>query len=375
MTHLGILGAGQLGAYLCRSARTLEIETTVFAQSESETAVSIADHVIYGEIEISDQLNRLISQCDVVTFEKEDISVEVLDYLSEAVRTGNLIVAPNVDTLLLLQNKAKQKTWLVENGFPTAPFIIPGGDTSYSDIQEQVGTTFVLKTQRGGYDGLGVKVVKTAADAQPFHDVPTIAEVYVEHKRELAVLVARNAEGQSVVYPTMEMFFNDHGNVLRHILCPANIPQELTARATKLAVDLIDGLGGVGVFAVELFLVDEQLLVNEISPRVHNAGHLTIEAQPTSQFEQHVRATCGLPFGPVSATDAGAMINLLYEPNLDTAWRNGSDIHSPEADTHIHWYNKDAARPLRKMGHLTATGPSGTAALDTAERYLQRITT
>ena len=375
MTHLGILGAGQLGAYLCRAARPLQVETTVFAEKANETAVPIADHVIIGEIEINDQLKQLIRQCDVVTFEKEDISVEVLNYLAQAVQAGELIVAPKVDTLLLLQNKAKQKTWLVEKGFPTAPFIIPTSELSFNDIQEQVGSTFVLKTQRGGYDGLGVKVVRTAADAKPFADVPTIAEVFIEHKRELAVLVARNANGESVVYPTMEMFFNEKGNVLRHILCPANISPELAAAATKLGTDLIDGLAGVGVFAVELFLQGEELLVNEISPRVHNAGHLTIEAQPTSQFEQHVRATCALPFGPVSPTDAGAMINLLYEENLDAAWRNGSDVSSPEQDTYAHWYNKDAARPLRKMGHITATGESAAAALATAERYLQRITT
>ncbi len=375
MTHLGILGAGQLGAYLCRAARPLNIETTVFAERANETAVPLADHVIYGDIEINDALKQFISQCDVVTFEKEDISVEALNYLAEAVQAGKLTVAPNVNTLLLLQNKAKQKTWLVEKGFPTAPFIIPANTQSFSDIQKHVGLPFVLKTQRGGYDGLGVKVVRTEADAKPFAEVPTIAEVFIEHKRELAVLVARNVKGESVVYPTMEMFFNEKGNVLRHILSPANISAELSEAATKLAIDLIDGLEGVGVFAVELFLQDGELLVNEISPRVHNAGHLTIEAQPTSQFEQHVRATCALPFGPVSPTDAGAMINLLYEDNLETAWRKGSDFHSPAQDTFEHWYNKDAARPLRKMGHITATGESADAALATAERHLQRITT
>lgn len=373
MTHLGILGAGQLGAYLCRAAKPMGIETTVFAESPKETAVSLADNVLMGSIEINQELEQLIASCDVVTFEKEDISVEVLQHLKKAVAAGELIVAPDVDTLLLLQNKAKQKTWLVESGFPTAPFIIPSSNQSFADIQAEVGTTFVLKTQRGGYDGLGVKVVRSAADLEPFSGVPTIAEVLIDQKRELAVLVARNAKGESVVYPTMEMFFNERGNVLRHIVCPAEVSASIADTATKLAIDLIDDLQGVGVFAVELFLQDGKLLVNEISPRVHNAGHLTIEAQPTCQFEQHVRATCGLPFGPVSPTDAGAMINLLYEESLDDAWRNGSDISSPEANTFMHWYNKDTARPLRKMGHLTATGASAQEALATAETYLQRI--
>ncbi len=374
MTHLAVLGAGQLGAYLCRAARDLGVRTTLLAQKPSDTAVPLADDVVYGNLEANASLQQVIDACDVVTFELEDIPVASLELLASCEAAGQIKVAPSVDVMLLIQNKAKQKRWLVDHGFATAPFIVPQPDQSVADIEQEVGTPFVLKTQRGGYDGLGVKVVRTAADAAPFDGIPTIAEKFVEPRREFAVLAVRDWQGQTVVYPCVEMFFNAKGNVLRHVVSPANVADKVARLAAKMAEDIVTALAGVGVFAVEFFLQSEQLLVNEISPRVHNTGHLTIEAQPTSQFEQHVRAVCGQPFGPIN-DNPGAMINLLCEPELESACRVGRGISTPTDQTFVHWYDKEVLRPMRKMGHITATGTSGADALATAERYLQRLMT
>ncbi len=373
MTHLGIIGAGQLGAYLCYAAQELGIQTTVLAQHPKETAASVADNLLVGTVGVNDSLQRLIQGCDVVTFEKEDIPAVVLETLRDAEHKGLVRVAPGIDTIRLIQNKAEQKRWLVSHGFPTARFSVFDSALDVNDAQVQLGMPFVLKTQCGGYDGIGVKIVTRLEDTVAFADIPTIGEEYVGDKRELAVLVARNTAGEVTVYPCVEMFFDTRSNVLRKVVSPAQLPVSTAAAATKLGQDIVEALAGVGVFAIELFLREDELLVNEISPRVHNTGHLTIEAQPTSQFEQHLRAICDLPLGKVNQQAAGAMINLLYEPKLATACKNGAGIYQSAHGTYVHWYNKACNRQMRKMGHITATAGNSAIALQSAERCFQAL--
>ena len=363
--RIGILGAGQLGGYLCIAARKLGLESAVLAGSDTEMAASLADQVILESTDgLSDAL-QLADQCDVIVFEKEDVQPAVLEALRDQEQAGNVRISPSVDTLLLLQNKALQKRWLSDQGFPTAQYIEIAPDASGNDIRSAVGSPFVVKTERGGYDGLGVRVIREGDNDDNLGAIPSIAERYIGDRRELAVLVVREHNGDALSYPAVEMVFDPVGNLLRTIVAPANVSAELASQAQCLAISVIDQLGSVGVFAVELFLTADELLVNEISPRVHNSGHHTLDACPTSQFEQHIRAVMHLPLGAIEPMRPAALINLLCEPPLHHVCCSDQQSVSPETDVFVHWYGKKDLRHLRKMGHMTALA-------DTSERALQR---
>ena len=369
---IGILGAGQLGAYLCRAARQLGLRSSVLASRPDDMAVPLADHVLYGALDDVAQVGRLLDSCDVVTFEREDVPVPVLDLISERVESGRLRVAPGVDTLRLIQNKADQKAWLVDRGIPTAPFLrFDGGLDDRCDIP--FGARYVVKRQRGGYDGLGVAVVKDGIVPQAMADAPCIVEQWVEHEQEIAVLAARNAAGEVAVYPVFAMDFDARGNVLRQVVCPAGLDDRLEGEARELALQVVEALEGVGVFAVEMFVTDAGLLVNEISPRVHNVGHLTIEAFDVSQFELHVRAISALPLLQPRQAHPAAMNNLLYEPELDRACRHRLSVEGQPEGVHVHWYGKSEPRPLRKMGHLTVISVSALQAARRADATIDLL--
>lgn len=363
-TAIGILGAGQLGAYLCRAARQLGLRSVVLASRQDDVAVPLADQVVYGALDDVDNVARLLDHCDVVTFEREDVAPAVLDLIAERARSGRVRVAPGVETLRLIQNKADQKAWLAEHDIPTAPFL--RFDAGISDqCTVPFGPRYVIKRQRGGYDGLGVAVVKDGIVPPAMAGAPCIAEQWVEHEQEIAVLLARNVAGEVAVYPVFAMDFDARGNVLRQVVCPAGLGERLEAQARSLAVRVVEALEGVGVFAVEMFVTESGLLVNEISPRVHNVGHLTIEAFDVSQFELHVRAVSGLPLLEPRQSQPAAMNNLLYEPELDRACRDRMALDGQPEGVHVHWYGKSEPRPLRKMGHLTVVSVS---ALQAARR-------
>lgn len=363
--RVGIVGAGQLGAYLSRAASALGFTTTVLAATPDDVAVSCADRVLFGSSTNRDLLERLARDCDFITFEHEDVAEEALDYLRSVAAEHEAVIAPDVPTMRLLQNKAHQKQWLVEQSFPTAEFRAFDSGLSDVDLVDCFGTQYVIKSQRGGYDGLGVTVVRDGAVPVQFANVPCIVEALVEHKREIAVLVARNRAGECLTYPAFATEFDQTGNVLRQVVCPAGIDADTERAALDLALDVGNRLHGVGVFAVEMFLSGKRLLINEISPRVHNVGHLTIEANQTSQFEQHIRAVTGMPLASTQPLHAAAVMNnLLYEPCIEKAWQAQVMTNAKmqqvrlktEKDVHVHWYGKSQPRYLRKMGHVTALG-------------------
>lgn len=367
--RIGILGAGQLGGYLCIAAKHLGIGSAVLAGSTEEMAAGLADRVILeSEDGIADAL-ELAAACDVIVFEKEDVQPAVLEALRERELAGEIRIAPSVDTLLLLQNKALQKRWLSEQGFPTAEYIEIDPKATGADIRAAVGSPFVVKTERGGYDGLGVRVIGDGDDDSNLGTIPSIAERFIAERRELAVLVVREHNGDSLAYPAVEMVFDPVGNLLRTIVAPANVSADLTAQAQVLATDVIDRLGSVGAFAVELFLTDGALLVNEISPRVHNSGHHTLDACPTSQFEQHLRAVTQMPLGPIEPMRPAALINLLCEPPLHHVCCSDQQSSNPAPDVFVHWYGKKSLRHLRKMGHMTALAETTDQALELAQDY------
>ena len=366
MTRLGIYGAGQLGAYLCAAARSLGFHTTVLAASRHHTAVSLADDAVVAKGRETAAVAELIAKSDVITFEMEDVSASAIRILRNAVEQGLVSVAPSIDALTLLQNKRVQKQWLKQNDFPSAEFVdCPQGVTAV-EIATRLGLPFIQKAYRGGYDGKGVQLVERFDDDSLWTGA-AIAEQYIGEKRELAVLVARRVNGECVVYPVVEMSFDGDGHVLRHALAPAALEADLTQRAQHLARAVVERLEGVGLYAVEMFLTGAgELLINEIAPRVHNSGHLTLEAHATSQYEQHLRAILDLPLGSTAQIRPAAMVNLLQGEYRTPSVAIAPSVMDVQPNTFLYWYGKEGGPRLRKMGHVTCLGEDLDAALRAA---------
>ena len=279
VARIGLIGGGQLGRMMVKAAKRLGCTCVVLDPYPGSPAGQVAGHQIIGGYHDPAKLRELAESCDVVTFELENIDTETLIQLE---REGHRI-NPAPALLSVLQDKLLQKEFLVHNGIPTAEFV----EMPEPELQafESFGFPLVQKARRGGYDGRGVSVMPVAEDFDNHLPVASLVERFVDAKKELAVMVARNQEGECIAYPTVEMCFRPGENVLDLLLCPAAVSAETAAAAEALATRTIDALQGVGVFGVEMFLTrNDQLLVNEIAPRTHNSGHHTIEACITDQF-------------------------------------------------------------------------------------------
>jgi 5-(carboxyamino)imidazole ribonucleotide synthase len=306
VARIGLIGGGQLGRMLVKAAKRIGCTCVVLDPYPMSPAGQVAGHQIIGGYHDPARLRELAESCDVVTYELEDIDTETLIQLE---REGHRI-HPAPALLAILQDKLSQKRFLREAGIPSADFKeMPTADAqAFADF----GYPLVQKARRGGYDGRGVSVMRHSDDFSAHLPVPSLVERFIEAKKELAVMVARNTEGECRAYPTVEMCFRAGENVLDLLLCPAGVSPQIAAEAEALAVRTVEAMAGVGIFGVEMFLTeDDQLLVNEIAPRTHNSGHHTIEACMTDQFEQHLRAILGLPLGATDLLTPAAMINLL----------------------------------------------------------------
>ncbi|MCU7919862.1 MAG: 5-(carboxyamino)imidazole ribonucleotide synthase [Candidatus Thiodiazotropha sp. (ex Epidulcina cf. delphinae)] len=369
VARIGLIGGGQLGRMMVKAAKRLGCTCVVLDPYLGSPAGQVAGHQIIGGYHDPAKLRELAESCDLVTFELENIDTETLAQLE---REGHRI-NPSPALLSILQDKLTQKQFLRQAGIPTADFI----EVSEPTLQrfESFGFPLVQKARRGGYDGRGVSVMQHAADFESHLPVSSLVEHFVDARKELAVMVARNAAGQCVAYPTVEMCFRAGENVLDLLLCPAPVSKEIAAAAEALAVRTIEALQGVGVFGVEMFLTQEdQLLVNEIAPRTHNSGHHTIEACITDQFEQHLRAVLGLPLGATDLLSPAAMINLLGAPDA----RGRPVIKGMAAALAIegvclHLYGKAEVTPFRKMGHVTVLDRDLDIARNKAEQVRELI--
>ncbi|MGA0839823.1 MAG: 5-(carboxyamino)imidazole ribonucleotide synthase [Pseudomonadales bacterium] len=365
---IGIIGAGQLGRYLCEAARALGLRTVIMTDDPAPPAAAFADATIHGGLEDLAAARALVAACDVVTFEIESVGVPVLEFLVEVARLGLVAVRPRPEILLTLRNKALQKAWLVDNGLPTASF------TAYSDTDSLRAAVasgahhypWVQKTQVGGYDGRGVHIVRGSEDLGALLPGPCLVEAFVPHVAELGVVVARSADGTLSSYDPVLLQFEASQHILDAALVPAGLEPELAASAVLLAERTVAALDGIGVFALELFLTaDHALLVNEISPRVHNSGHLTLEACATSQVAQHLRAVAGRPLGDVTLNGPTVMRNLLWRGAAGPAPNVAARL--PGTSARVYWYDKAEGRPWRKMGHVTARGATLELAIAEAE--------
>ncbi len=345
MKTLGILGGGQLGRLLARAARDLGWRTAALDPVPDSPALQVVDEPMVGAVDDPEAAKRLARVSDVVTLEWELIPAPVLEEVA-ALRP----LYPKPSVLAVIQDRLTQKRFLEAGGFPQAPF------AEASSVKDLPHYPVVVKRRRHGYDGKGQARLAGPPDpeaAAALFAAPCVREDLVPFDKEVSVILTRGRDGRTTVFPVAENLHR--GGVLHATRAPAEIPPETAAAAVELALKAARALDMVGTMAVEMFLLpDGRLLVNEIAPRVHNSGHYTLEACATSQFEQHARAVCGQPLGPVDAEGPAVMVNLMGE-----LWEKGEPDWSLLEDVPgltLHLYGKSAARPGRKMGHYTVVG-------------------
>ena len=350
---VGILGGGQLGKMLLYTTRKFDIHTCVLDPNPEAPCKIACDEFFVGNLMDFDTVFEFGKKVNTLTIEIENVNVEAL----KALEKEGINVFPSAETLATIQNKAKQKLFYVDHDLPTAAF------TRYAYIDElkraiehNVQTLpFVWKSAQFGYDGKGVKIVRSLSDLDELPNVECIAETLVPFKKELAVTVARSPKGEVRAYPVVEMEFHPEANQVEYVLCPARISKDITKKAELVALKTAAAFHHVGLLAVELFLTeDDEILINEVAPRPHNSGHQTIEASYTSQFEQHIRAILDLPLGDTKNKVSGVMVNLVgaegHQGNV--VYKNIEKILKLDGVT-PHIYGKKETRPFRKMGHVT----------------------
>lgn len=354
---VAIIGGGQLGYLLCEAARPLGIGTLIVTPDPDAPALKAADETIVADYREPGLARQIAAAATTVTFEFEAVPEELL----AALESEPLHIYPALAVLRLLKNKARQKDWMVAHDIPTAEYIaVTADEVTGRTFIDKVSFPFVQKAQEGGYDGYGVQIIRNAAELERLWPVPSIIESFLHDARELAVVAARSVSGETEVYPPVELTVDEARNILDMVIVPAPLTPGLSAEAESLARSVVEGLGeigGVGVFAVEMFLADGKLLVNEISPRVHNSGHHTIESCTVSQFEQHMRAVAGLPLAAVKLATSAVMKNILYEDALAPLIESEPGLLPvPTESVSVHWYGKKHPRAGRKMGHATCVG-------------------
>ena len=350
---LGILGGGQLGKMLLAETRKFDIQTYVFDPSMDAPCQFGATHFFIGDLMDFDTVYEFGQKVDLLTIEIENINLDALDKLE----AEGLKVYPSPKTLRLIQNKGVQKDFYVENQIPTAAFKrFPSINGLRTEMENgMIEIPFVWKCAQFGYDGNGVKVVRSMSDIENLPNVECIAEQMVPFKNELAVIVVRSASGEVKTYPVVEMEFHPEANQVEYVLCPARIDYTVAKKANKIALQVSNAYNHVGLLAVEMFQThDEGILVNEVAPRPHNSGHYSIEASYTSQFENHLRAILGLPLGNTNSKVAAIMVNLVGADGFygNVIYENIEKIMAIDGVT-PHIYGKKETRPFRKMGHVT----------------------
>ena len=370
---LGILGGGQLGKMLLTETRKFDITTKVLDPSPDAPCRIACNTFVQGNLTDFNTVYNFGKDVEVLTIEIENVNVEALEKL----QTEGVKVYPSPQTIKNIQNKATQKQFYATHGIPTAPFQVFQNTESLKKAinEQQLTLPFVWKSARFGYDGNGVKIVHQLTDLNLLPNDQCIAESLVPFKKELAVIVARNAKGQVRTYPVVEMEFHPEANQVEYVLCPARIEEAVAQKARTIAIQVAQAFEIVGLLAVELFQTEnDEILVNEVAPRPHNSGHYSIEAAYTNQFEQHLRAILNLPLGSTESKVAGVMVNLVGAEGYQgkVVYENIEQIMAMEGVT-PHIYGKKETRPFRKMGHVTIVNPNINKARQIAEQVKNTI--
>ncbi|MGH7181042.1 MAG: 5-(carboxyamino)imidazole ribonucleotide synthase [Nitrospiraceae bacterium] len=375
---LGVLGGGQLGAMFTMAARRLGYPVAVWDPDPEAPAHIVATYSFPVPFNDQHMVAHFADLVSVVTYEWENIPVELCRALEQ-----RKPVRPSSTVLSVIQDRLEQKGFLASNGFPIPPFACLTAPGRLATTVSQVGYPALCKTATSGYDGKGqwrifqesdVKEVEQALSESAHPGMRWIVESLVPFERELSILVVRGANGQSCTYPLAE---NEHEEgILRTTKVPAPGSSALAERAGALALHVVDRLGGVGVFCLELFqLPNGELLINEIAPRPHNSAHYTLDACSVSQFEQQVRTTSGMPLGEVRLLSPAVMVNLIGNDAAILMKSAGCRILLDIPGAVLYLYGKRAIRSRRKMGHVTFLGETLSLALDHAKQFRDSLTT
>ncbi len=373
---IGVLGGGQLGRMLAHAATRLGYRVHVYEPQAGCPAGAVAHKEVNAPYEDLAALADFARECDVVTYEFENVPSAPLQHIESLTA-----LRPHGSVLATAQNRSREKRWLRDNGFPHARFAEVAADGALEAGLREVGVPCVVKTADFGYDGKGQLKVMSEADVsaarKKFAGQPVVIEQFVDFACEVSAVVARSASAAVRVFPIAENIHANH--ILAFSIVPARVPAEVLAKAEKLARLIAERLDLVGVMGVEFFVTQSgDVLVNELAPRTHNSGHYTIDACMTSQFEQQVRAICGLPLGAVTLLSPVVMVNILGD-----AWKwdaEGKCVGEPNWDAllaqpnvRLHLYGKAEPRPGRKMGHFTVTARDADMAYEFAQKYLARL--
>jgi 5-(carboxyamino)imidazole ribonucleotide synthase len=344
---LGILGGGQLGRFLVTAAREWEIRTSVLDPDPTAPAGKVSDRFVTGSLLDASAVHSFAQGCEHLTIEIENVNVDAL------LEIGSKIpVHPSPALIRMVQDKGLQKEFYRTKGIPTADFYLLESGRHLPAESERY--PLIVKLRRGGYDGRGVMKVHAPGDRALSFEEACVLEHCVAIDMEISVIAARNKHGQTVTYPPVEMVFTD-SHVLDYLISPADIDPGLAKRAQEIALEIAEIAGLVGILAVEMFVSGGEILVNEIAPRPHNSGHATIEANFTSQYEQHLRMIYGMTPGPAGIRTPSALLNLLGTREGPVSM---DSLHKTLSvpGVFLHMYGKLQSRPGRKMGHITILG-------------------
>lgn len=351
---IGVLGSGQLGRMFAIAARQMGYRVHTFSPESDTPTGQVADVEVVASYLDLDAVRRFAAQVQVVTFEFENVPAQCVETAAQLVP-----VRPAGAVLHTTQNRLREKTFLRENGFPTTAFAAVNAEDNLANVANKVGLPAIMKTAGSGYDGKGQAKVRTLDDAagtfRQWGSQEMILEGLVDFELEFSVIVARAVDGQVCTWGPIQNHHENH--ILDLSFTPARLEPRRAVESVEMAHAIADKFGLIGVLCIEYFFTrDEKILINELAPRPHNSGHLTIDACRTSQFEQQVRTVCGLPLGSAEFFGAAAMANLLGD-----LWQDGEPdwvTACSDAEVKLHLYGKTSPRPGRKMGHLTAVAAS-----------------
>jgi len=346
---LGILGGGQLGRMLIQACTNFNLHSSVLDKDEGAPCAEIASRFVPGDITDFETVYRFGKTVDLLTIEIENVNVAALKKLEEE----GLTVYPQPAVIEIIRDKRLQKQFYRDHNIPTADFVLVDDRESVKDHLDFLPVFNKLGT--GGYDGGGVKRLDSADDLEKAFDAPGLLEKLVDFDREISVIAARNVRGEIAVFPAVECVFHPEHNLVDYLIAPSDVSAEIEASAEATARQVVENLGIVGLLAVEMFVTrDGQVLVNEVAPRPHNSGHQTINANITSQYEQHLRAILNLSLGATDIIMPSAMVNVLGASGFSgPAVYDGLDDLLAIEGANLFLYGKKQTRPQRKMGHVT----------------------
>ncbi|WP_077929082.1 5-(carboxyamino)imidazole ribonucleotide synthase [Wohlfahrtiimonas populi] len=351
---IGVIGGGQLGKMLIEAANRMGYLTSVYDPSLTAPAFSVANHYTIGQFDDYEALSQFVAKCDVVTYEFENINAEIVKQLSEKYQN----IPQGEFPLWMTQNRMREKEHIVNAGLPVPPIVMVDnlGD-EWLELPKELGFPFVVKTSEGGYDGKGQAVIRSQEDLpsklSALMDCSVIAEAFVDYDFEASIIGVRGQNGEFRTFPVAR---NQHINNILHI-STAHMDEDpkLCERLHGMLKDLMEKYNVVGILAMEVFVKGDEIYVNELAPRPHNSGHYTMEGCTTSQFEQAIRAVCGLPLGNTTLKQTTTMYNLLGQ-HIEPLFKY---LPSLSADAHLHLYGKKENKFNRKVGHVTFTNNDG----------------